>query len=93
MTDPEAARLALEPLLGPVEAVRIVETFYRPTDVVEDAGEPAPLVVPFARAAAASHVLDVAEAWAVGAGAWSAGTCTRARLLMPPSWAAMCSSL
>ena len=52
VTDPDAARRALEPLLGPVEAVQIVEMFYRPTVVVEDAGDPAPLTIPLVGAAA-----------------------------------------
>jgi hypothetical protein len=73
VADPQAAAIALEVALGPVEAVQIVETFYRPSasavvapaTVVEDAGEPAPLVVPFP-VPPHVHVLDVAEAWAVG---------------------------
>ena len=73
VADPQAAATALEVALGPVEAVQIVETFYRPSasavvapaTVVEDASEPAPLVVPFP-VPPHVHVLDVAEAWAVG---------------------------
>ena len=45
---------ALAALLGPVEAVTIIETWWRPTVVVEDEGEPAPLDIPFP---AGPHVL------------------------------------
>jgi hypothetical protein len=66
VTDPDAARRALVPLLGPVEAVQIGETFYRPTVVVEDAGDPAPLTIPLVLLPPRVHVLHIDEAWAIG---------------------------
>jgi hypothetical protein len=51
----------MQPLLGAVEDVRIVETVYRP--VVEDAGAPAPLKIPI-KVMAPFHVMDMDEAWA-----------------------------
>ena len=57
-----AAKL-LQPLLGPVEDVRIVEVFYRPAVVVEDGGAPEPLTVAI-QVSAPFHVIDVDEAWA-----------------------------
>ena len=66
VADPDAARRALVPLLGPVEAVQIVEVFYRPTVVVEDAGDPAPLTIPLVVLPPRAHVLHVDEAWAIG---------------------------
>ena len=59
----ERAAKLLQPLLGPVEDVRIVEVFYRPTVVVEDDGEPKPLAVPI-QVSAPYHLIDVDEAWA-----------------------------
>ena len=45
--DPAAAAAALAPLLGEVLDVRIVKTLQRPTaGVIEDHGEPPPLVIP-----------------------------------------------
>jgi hypothetical protein len=66
VADPDAARRALAPLLGPVEAVQIGETFYRPTVVVEDAGDPAPLTIPLVVLPPRVHVLHIDEAWAIG---------------------------
>ena len=59
----EQAAEALKPLLGPVEDVRIVEVFYRPTVVIEDEPEPGSVHIPIA-VHAKYHVIDVDEAWA-----------------------------
>ena len=86
-TAEQAAEL-LQPLLGPVEDVRILEVFSRPTVVIED--EPSPNRCAFRSTSHAPfHVLDVDEAWA-----FAGHDCQRwtlhngKRVVLPVAWRA-----